>query len=111
MITVAVLIVGPTVLILGLRLAFHLFDPAHYGPAGAPDVFSAGANLTATFPGLPIAGTLHGYWDVERGHPGRYDAADIEMMIDTINNAKADILHVSIPTPMQQNWVSEVADR
>ena len=30
------MIVAPTVLILGLRLAFHLFDPAHYGPAGEP---------------------------------------------------------------------------
>jgi N-acetylglucosaminyldiphosphoundecaprenol N-acetyl-beta-D-mannosaminyltransferase len=71
----------------------------------------AAANLQATFPGLPIAGTLHGYWDVARGHPGRYDDADIEMMINTINESKADILHVSIPTPMQQNWVAQVADR
>jgi N-acetylglucosaminyldiphosphoundecaprenol N-acetyl-beta-D-mannosaminyltransferase len=71
----------------------------------------AAANLEATFPGLPIAGTLHGYWDVARGHPGRYDDADIEMMINTINESKADILHVSIPTPMQQNWVTEVAGR
>ena len=36
MITVAVMTIAPTVLILGLRLAFHLFDPAHYGPAGPP---------------------------------------------------------------------------
>ena len=36
MITVAVMIIAPTVLILGLRLGFHLFDPAHYGPAGDP---------------------------------------------------------------------------
>ena len=71
----------------------------------------AAANLQATFPGLPIAGTLHGYWDVARGHPGRYDDADIEMMINTINESRADILHVSIPTPMQQNWVTEVAGR
>ncbi|HUA31084.1 MAG TPA: hypothetical protein VMC03_19540 [Streptosporangiaceae bacterium] len=49
MITVAVMIVAPTVLILGLRLGFHLFDPAHYGPAGAPSVFNAIANLTAEF--------------------------------------------------------------
>jgi hypothetical protein len=47
MITVAVMTIGPTVLILGLRLAFHLFDPAHYGPAGVPSVFSAIANRTA----------------------------------------------------------------
>ena len=49
MITVGVMIIAPTVLILGLRLAFHLFDPAHYGPAGAPSVFNAIANLMAEF--------------------------------------------------------------
>jgi hypothetical protein len=47
MITVATMTIGPTVLILGLRLAFHLSDPAHYGPAGTPSAFDATANLTA----------------------------------------------------------------
>jgi N-acetylglucosaminyldiphosphoundecaprenol N-acetyl-beta-D-mannosaminyltransferase len=76
---------------------------------GTPE--KAAANLTETFPGLPIAGTLHGYWDVARGHPGRYDDADVDMMVDEINASKADILHVSIPTPMQQTWVWQVAGR
>jgi N-acetylglucosaminyldiphosphoundecaprenol N-acetyl-beta-D-mannosaminyltransferase len=76
---------------------------------GTPE--RAAENLTATFAGLPIAGTLHGYWDVARGHPGRYDDADVDMMVQTINASNADILHVSIPTPMQQNWVWQVADR
>ena len=76
---------------------------------GTPE--RAAANLEATFPGLPIAGTLHGYWDVTRGHPGRYDEADVDMMVKTINSAEPDILHVSIPTPMQQKWVWQVADR
>ncbi|HEY3978996.1 MAG TPA: hypothetical protein VGM79_17095 [Streptosporangiaceae bacterium] len=49
MITVAVLTIAPTVLILGLRLAFHLFDPARYGPAGAPGLFAVIANLIAEF--------------------------------------------------------------
>jgi len=71
----------------------------------------AAKNLTAAFPGLPIAGTLHGYWDVVRGHPGRYDEQDVDMMVETINASNADILHVSIPTPMQQTWVWQVADR
>jgi N-acetylglucosaminyldiphosphoundecaprenol N-acetyl-beta-D-mannosaminyltransferase len=31
------------------------------------------------------------------------------MMVETINAANPDILHVSLRTPMQQNWVSEVA--
>jgi N-acetylglucosaminyldiphosphoundecaprenol N-acetyl-beta-D-mannosaminyltransferase len=76
---------------------------------GTPE--RAATNLTAVFPGLPIAGTLHGYQDVARGHPGRYDDADVEMMVETINESKVDILHVSIPTPMQQSWVSEVSGR
>jgi N-acetylglucosaminyldiphosphoundecaprenol N-acetyl-beta-D-mannosaminyltransferase len=76
---------------------------------GVPE--KAATNLTAAFPGLPIAGTLHGYWDVARGHPGRYDERDLDMMVETINAACADILHVSIPTPMQQTWVWQVADR
>jgi N-acetylglucosaminyldiphosphoundecaprenol N-acetyl-beta-D-mannosaminyltransferase len=76
---------------------------------GVPE--RAAANLAEAFPGLPIAGTLHGYWDAVRGHPGHYEQADIEMMIETINASGADILHVSIPTPMQQNWVWDVADR
>lgn len=76
---------------------------------GIPE--QAAANLTAAFPGLPIAGTLHGYWDVTRGHPGRYDEADVDMMVETINSSGADILHVCLPTPMQQSWVWQVADR
>jgi N-acetylglucosaminyldiphosphoundecaprenol N-acetyl-beta-D-mannosaminyltransferase len=76
---------------------------------GVPE--RAAANITGTFPGLPIAGTLHGYWDVMRGHPGHYDPDDVAMMVKTINAAQPDILHVSIPTPMQQNWVREVASQ
>jgi hypothetical protein len=57
MITVVVMTIVPTVLVLGLRLAFHLFDPAHYGPAGAPSVFAGVANLTAEF-GFIIAAVV-----------------------------------------------------
>jgi hypothetical protein len=57
MITVVVMTIAPTVLILGLRLGFHLFDPAHYGPAGAPSVFAGIANLTASF-GFIIAAVV-----------------------------------------------------
>lgn len=76
---------------------------------GVPE--RAAGTLGAAFPGLPIAGTLHGYWDVARGHPGRYDDADVAMMVEEINASKPDILHVSLPTPMQQNWVWQVADQ
>jgi len=76
---------------------------------GTPE--KAAANLKETFPGIPIVGALHGYWDVAKGHPGRYDDSDVDMMVETINAANPDILHVSIPTPMQQTWVWQVADR
>ena len=76
---------------------------------GVPE--RAAANLVAMFPGLRIAGTLHGYWDVVRGHPGSYDKDDIDMMVQAINQAQCDVLHVSLPTPMQQDWVWQVADR
>jgi N-acetylglucosaminyldiphosphoundecaprenol N-acetyl-beta-D-mannosaminyltransferase len=90
--------------------AEHGFSNFLFGcDEGIPE--RAAVNLTKTFPGLPIAGTLHGFWDVARGHPGRYDQADVDMMVEKINAADADILHVSIPTPMQQNWVTDVADR
>jgi hypothetical protein len=49
MITVAVLIVAPTVLILSLRLLFHAVDPHSYGPAGTPALFSQLSNLMAEF--------------------------------------------------------------
>ena len=76
---------------------------------GVPE--RAAANATEAFPGLPIAGTLHGHWDLMRGHPGSFDESDVSMMVETINAAQPDILHVSIPTPMQQTWVWQVADR
>ncbi len=65
----------------------------------------AASNLTAAYPGLRIAGTLHGRWDVLGGRPGRYDEADTSMMVSAINAARPDILHVCAPTPMQQDWV------
>ena len=95
----------PKIFALSARDGFgnYLFGCAE----GVPE--RAAENLVAAFPGLPIAGTLHGYWDVARGHPGSYDDADVDMMVTAINAGRPDILHVSIPTPMQQNWVQEVA--
>jgi N-acetylglucosaminyldiphosphoundecaprenol N-acetyl-beta-D-mannosaminyltransferase len=71
----------------------------------------AAANLSSTFPGIPIAGTLHGHWDVMRGHQFRYDDEDSDRMVEAVNATNADILHVSLPTPLQQDWVWQVADR
>ena len=48
-ITVAVLIVAPTVLIYGLRLLFHAVDPHNFGLAGDPGIFSQLSNLMAEF--------------------------------------------------------------
>jgi len=69
MIVAGVVIIGPTVLILGFRLAFHLFDPAHYGPAGYPGQFATAASLEAGL-GFIIAvvvGTTAGTTDLNDG--------------------------------------------
>ncbi|MGH3159723.1 MAG: WecB/TagA/CpsF family glycosyltransferase [Streptosporangiaceae bacterium] len=99
--------IGPKLFALS---AEHGFSNFLFGCSeGTPE--RAAATLGSAFPGLAVAGTLHGYWDVLRGHPGRYDAADVDMMVETINASGADILHVSLPTPMQQDWVWETAGR
>ncbi len=69
MITLAVLIVAPTVLILGLRLLFHAVDPHSYGPAGDPAVFSQLSNLMAEFGFIAAAalGAAAGTTDLSDG--------------------------------------------
>ncbi len=57
MITVVLLTMGIPVLILGLRLIFHAVDPASYGPAGDPSLFSGLSNLMAEF-GFIMAAVL-----------------------------------------------------
>ncbi|MGH3159319.1 MAG: hypothetical protein ACRDNF_22485, partial [Streptosporangiaceae bacterium] len=57
MTAVAVLILAPPVLILGLRLLFHLIDSTKYGPAGSPSIFGGLSNLMAEL-GFIIAATL-----------------------------------------------------
>jgi hypothetical protein len=68
-ITVAVLIVLPTVLILGLRLLFHAVDPHSYGPAGSPALFSQLTNLMAEFGFIAAAalGSAAGTTDLSDG--------------------------------------------
>jgi N-acetylglucosaminyldiphosphoundecaprenol N-acetyl-beta-D-mannosaminyltransferase len=90
--------------------ALHGFSNFLFGGhQGIPE--QAATNLEQAFPDLPIAGTLHGAWDELRGHPGRFEEADVDMMVEAINASGADILHVSIRTPMQQRWVWQAADR
>jgi hypothetical protein len=51
------LIVGLPVLVLGIRLLYHLFDPHHSGPAGNPSIFQDLMNPMDEF-GFIIAATL-----------------------------------------------------
>jgi N-acetylglucosaminyldiphosphoundecaprenol N-acetyl-beta-D-mannosaminyltransferase len=67
----------------------------------------AAETLVSRFPSLEVCGTLHGWWDALKGHPGRYDADDNEMIVSTINAAGPDLLIVGLPTPLQQEWVVE----
>jgi N-acetylglucosaminyldiphosphoundecaprenol N-acetyl-beta-D-mannosaminyltransferase len=71
----------------------------------------AAQNLTRAFPGLPVVGTLHGYFDVDKGHPGWYDQEDEALILKTINAANPDILWVGVPTPIQQRWVTNNLDQ
>jgi hypothetical protein len=57
MVVVVLLTVGLPVLVLGLRLLFHLADPKSYGPAGSPSVFQFLCQPMAEF-GFIIAATL-----------------------------------------------------
>jgi hypothetical protein len=68
-ITVAVLIVAPTVLIYGLRLLFHAVDPHSYGLAGDPGLFSQLTNLMAEFGFIAAAalGAAAGTTDLSDG--------------------------------------------
>jgi hypothetical protein len=68
-ITVAVLIVAPTVLIYGLRLLFHAVDPNSYGLAGNPGLFSQLTNLIAEFGFIAAAalGAAAGTTDLSDG--------------------------------------------
>ena len=71
----------------------------------------ASATLERLLPALPVAGTRHGWWDVLRGHPGRYDREDEVAAVGAINAACPDILWVGLPTPLQQRWVARYRDQ
>jgi hypothetical protein len=57
MITAVLLTLALPVLVLGFRLAFHLFDPESYGPAGTPATFQSLINPMAEF-GFIVAAVL-----------------------------------------------------
>jgi N-acetylglucosaminyldiphosphoundecaprenol N-acetyl-beta-D-mannosaminyltransferase len=72
---------------------------------------AAGSRVTEAFPGLEVVGTEHGFHDVLRGHPGSFDDDDTRRIIAEINESAADVLLVSLPTPLQQRWVAEFAGK
>lgn len=72
---------------------------------------AAAASMTQAFPGLRVVGTEHGYHDVQRGHPGRFDEKDSEAIVEQINAARADLVVVSLPTPLQQRWTARFGHR
>jgi N-acetylglucosaminyldiphosphoundecaprenol N-acetyl-beta-D-mannosaminyltransferase len=67
---------------------------------------TAADKILDAYPGLAVAGTEHGYHDVLRGHPLHIDDEDSARIVEKINTSGADILLVSLPTPLQQAWVS-----
>lgn len=78
----------------------------------APGIAEEAAHrMTAAFPGLGVAGTMHGFLDVEEGTPGRYSAEAFDRMVAAVNETRPDFLIVGIPTPNQQRFVVENLDR
>lgn len=71
----------------------------------------AAASLSRQLPDLPISGTRHGWWDVLRGHPGRFDEDDASAAVQAINDAGTDVLWVGVPTPLQQRWVTSYREQ
>jgi N-acetylglucosaminyldiphosphoundecaprenol N-acetyl-beta-D-mannosaminyltransferase len=67
--------------------------------------------LLHNYPNLEIAGCLHGWWDALVGHPGWFEPEDNDRIIKTINDSGADVLLVSLPTPLQQIWVLDNAEQ
>jgi hypothetical protein len=49
MVVVVLLTIGVPFIVLGLRLAFHAFDPKSYGPAGSPGIFQTTSDIIAEF--------------------------------------------------------------
>jgi hypothetical protein len=69
MVAVVLLTMALPVLVLGLRLLFHAFDPKTYGPAGSPSIFSGLVNAMAEFGFIAAAtlGTAAGTTDLTDG--------------------------------------------
>ncbi|MFI6518290.1 WecB/TagA/CpsF family glycosyltransferase [Spirillospora sp. NPDC050679] len=68
----------------------------------------AAANLARWFPDVTVAGTRHGH---VADPDGRIPAATADALVAEINDAKPDVLHVGLGTPLQQRFVAEYGDR
>jgi N-acetylglucosaminyldiphosphoundecaprenol N-acetyl-beta-D-mannosaminyltransferase len=78
----------------------------------APGIPEAAAKvLQRYYPGIEIVGTMTGWVDVLAGHPRRFEAEDLEPVVDQINASNADFVMVGLPTPHQQRFVTEYRDR
>jgi N-acetylglucosaminyldiphosphoundecaprenol N-acetyl-beta-D-mannosaminyltransferase len=74
----------------------------------APGVAEQAAEqMTRNFPGVEVAGTFHGHLSVEEGTPGGFSEAAFDTMAAEVVTTKPDFLIVGIPTPSQQNFVTE----
>ncbi|REE96164.1 WecB/TagA/CpsF family glycosyltransferase [Thermomonospora umbrina] len=63
----------------------------------------AASNLCRWYPGLEIVGTRHGH---VAGADGRIPAETERRIVDMINEAAPDVLHVGLGTPLQQWFVA-----
>lgn len=68
---------------------------------------AAAARLAKAYPSLLVVGTDHGFYDAQRGHPGRFDESDSIDIAARIRLARPDLVLVSLPTPLQQQWVAD----
>lgn len=59
----------------------------------------AAAKLSATYPGLRIVGTQHGY----------FDRSNIDEVLDNIRNANPHLLLVAMGVPLQEIWIDQYA--
>ena len=63
----------------------------------------AAARLSATYPGLDVVGTHHGYFEPGSAHDDR--------VVEDVNARRPSILLVGMGTPKQELWVQRNAER
>ncbi|WP_067822320.1 WecB/TagA/CpsF family glycosyltransferase [Actinomadura kijaniata] len=68
----------------------------------------AAANLRRWFPDVTVAGVQHGHW---ADASGTIPPGTARRIVNEINEAKPDVLHVGLGTPLQQWFVAEYGDR